>query len=83
MTAIEHLGGRTEGLVARHRRSLFGLLVLLAAGSAALAWWITEPRPAFAEADAASLEQGGDPVRGKDVFNAADCASCHASPGQP
>jgi mono/diheme cytochrome c family protein len=82
-TTTQHLDGRTEGLVARHKRALFGLLVLLAAGAAALAWWITEPRPAFAEAEAASLEQGGDPVRGKDVFNAADCASCHASPGQP
>jgi mono/diheme cytochrome c family protein len=29
------------------------------------------------------VDQGGDPTRGKLVFEAADCASCHASPGQP
>jgi len=46
-------------------------------------WWITVPLPAFSEASAASLEQGGEPVRGKRVFDAGDCASCHASPGQP
>jgi mono/diheme cytochrome c family protein len=85
-TTIQRFGGQAKNLIARHKSDLFwlfGLLVLLAAGAAALAWWITEPRPAFAEADAASLDQGGDPARGKDVFNAADCASCHASPGQP
>jgi mono/diheme cytochrome c family protein len=48
-----------------------------------LAWWISEPRPAFAEVEAASLDQGGDSRRGKEVFDAGDCASCHASPGQP
>jgi mono/diheme cytochrome c family protein len=58
-------------------------MVLFVAATLAVAWWITEPRPAFAEADAASLEQGGDPDRGKEVFDAGDCASCHASPGQP
>jgi mono/diheme cytochrome c family protein len=62
---------------------LLGLGALLTVATAALAWWITEPRPAFAEADAASFEQGGDLARGKDVFDAGDCASCHASPGQP
>ena len=49
----------------------------------AVGWWITEPRPAIAEADAASLDPSGDPARGKGVFDAGDCASCHASPGQP
>lgn len=63
--------------------ALLGLGALLTAATVALAWRITEPRPAFAEADAASLDQGGDPARGKEVFNAGDCASCHASPGQP
>jgi mono/diheme cytochrome c family protein len=68
------------------RRSLVWLLgvgALLTVATAALAWWITEPRAAFAEADAASLDHGGDAARGKEVFDAGDCASCHASPGQP
>jgi mono/diheme cytochrome c family protein len=49
---------------------------------AAAAWVLSAPRPAFSEADAARLEQPGDPARGRLVFAAADCASCHASPGQ-
>jgi mono/diheme cytochrome c family protein len=64
-------------------RWLLRLLALLAIAAAGLGWWITAPRPAFSEADAASLEQGSDAVRGKRVFDAGDCASCHASPGQP
>jgi mono/diheme cytochrome c family protein len=73
---------RTESV---RRSVLLWLLALGALSTVAMAvgWWITEPRPAFAEADAASLDQGGDPDRGKQVFDAGDCASCHASPGQP
>lgn len=82
---VHQAAGQPKDVVRRHWRAfrlLLAILVLLAVSGAALAWWITAPRPAFSEADAASLEQGGDPVRGKDVFDAADCASCHASPGQ-
>jgi mono/diheme cytochrome c family protein len=59
-----------------------GLAALALAGGGTF-WLITAPRPAFDESQAASIEQGGDPVRGKIVFDASDCASCHASPGQP
>jgi mono/diheme cytochrome c family protein len=44
-------------------------------------WVITKPRPAFSR-DAEAALQGGDPARGKLIFAAGDCASCHASPGQ-
>lgn len=54
---------------------------LLAAGAAA-AFVATAPRPAFSAADEARLA-GGDPARGKVIFDAGQCASCHASPGQP
>jgi mono/diheme cytochrome c family protein len=66
------------------RSALLWLLGLGALSTVAIAvgWWITEPRPACAEVDAASLDQGGDPARGKEIFDAGDCASCHASPGQ-
>ncbi|HEX3882108.1 MAG TPA: cytochrome c [Stellaceae bacterium] len=40
------------------------------------------PRPAFSPAQAEELEQPGDPAKGQTVFDAAGCASCHASPGQ-
>lgn len=49
----------------------------------AIAWEITAPRPAFSS-DATSLfDQAGDAKRGEQVFLAGDCASCHATPGQP
>lgn len=48
-----------------------------------VAWLITKPSPAFSKDAEASLEQAGDPARGQLVFAAGDCASCHASPGQP
>ncbi|HWX47480.1 MAG TPA: cytochrome c [Roseomonas sp.] len=53
------------------------LMVLAGAG-----WILLAPRPAFSEADAARFE-GGDAARGKRVFDAGQCASCHATPGQP
>lgn len=46
------------------------------------AWMISAPRPAFPHDDDAVLNAPGDPLRGRDVFNASDCASCHVSPGQ-
>ncbi|MBO4220938.1 cytochrome c [Bradyrhizobium neotropicale] len=52
--------------------------VVLAVG----AWLITAPQR-FASADLARFQdKTGDAVRGKMVFAAGDCASCHASPGQ-
>lgn len=61
------------------RLTLLACLVL--AGSAA-AWILSAPRPAF-PTDDVTLNAPGDPVHGREVFNAGDCASCHASPGQP
>jgi mono/diheme cytochrome c family protein len=71
--------------VLRRLRPRWLLIVLLAlgVGAAGLAWFLSTPRPAFPEADAGALDSGGDPVRGRLVFDAGDCASCHASPGQP
>lgn len=64
-------------------RRLLGLVAVLAIAAAIVAWWVTAPRPTFSAAHAASLDHGGDAARGKLVFDAGDCASCHASPGQP
>jgi mono/diheme cytochrome c family protein len=55
-----------------------GAVALLAA-----AWAITAPRPASSSIPVGIVEQKGDPARGRLVFAAGDCASCHASPGQP
>ncbi|MBA9032903.1 c-type cytochrome [Rhizobium leguminosarum] len=45
------------------------------------AWYITIARPPFSRGDP-QFEGPGDPVRGQLIFNAGDCASCHATPGQ-
>ncbi|MGE3244875.1 MAG: c-type cytochrome [Beijerinckiaceae bacterium] len=60
------------------------LLVLAVLGAAGLAvfWFLTMPRLAIAAGDT-SLETGGDAARGRTVFFAGGCASCHATPGQP
>ncbi|MBR0645409.1 c-type cytochrome [Plastoroseomonas hellenica] len=61
------------------RWALVGVLaaaVLIAAG-----WVASAPRPAFGEADAARFENG-DAERGRIIFLAGECASCHATPGQ-
>jgi mono/diheme cytochrome c family protein len=66
----------------KRRRGLWMLAmvaVILAAFGAG--WAISAPRPVFSGKDAPALE-GGDAARGRIVFLAADCASCHASPGQ-
>jgi len=59
------------------------VLVLTAAGiiAAAAAWWITAPEPISAN-QAVQFDRVGDPGRGRLIFAAGDCASCHASPGQ-
>jgi mono/diheme cytochrome c family protein len=45
------------------------------------AWVLTAPSSPFDPNDA-RLQGDGDPERGKLVFAAGDCASCHARPGQ-
>jgi mono/diheme cytochrome c family protein len=65
------------------RASRISIILLLAcAAGAATFWGVTEPRPAFSKGDA-TLDQDGDPSKGRLVFAAGDCASCHASVGQP
>ena len=51
-------------------------------GGAIAAWVITTPKPAFARDAEAPPDGEGDPAKGKLIFAAGDCASCHASPGQ-
>src|ERR1051325_8139421 len=57
-------------------------LGVVALGAVAGLWALSAPRPRFGPADAARFENG-DAARGRLVFAAGDCASCHASPGQP
>ena len=60
-------------------RKLIILLSVAVTLGAVAAWLITEPRPAFVGNE---IADEGDPERGRIIFAAGDCASCHASPGQ-
>ena len=60
---------------------LLGIFAV-AAGGAVAAWVISAPHPTFSEAEASDLDRPGDAARGRAVFDASGCASCHASPGQ-
>jgi mono/diheme cytochrome c family protein len=62
---------------------LVGLAAVAVAVLSVVAWVATEPSAAFAQGQAQFLEQPGDAKHGQIIFNAADCASCHTSPGQP
>lgn len=55
-------------------------VVILGAGAF---WVLTEPRPAYSRDQWERFEQGGDAARGRIVFEAGGCSSCHATPGQP
>jgi mono/diheme cytochrome c family protein len=58
------------------------LAACAAVGLGLACWILSAPRPAFAQSEAAALELPGDVGRGRIVFDAGQCASCHASPGQ-
>ncbi|MCB1994066.1 MAG: cytochrome c [Geminicoccaceae bacterium] len=57
------------------------VLVSLAALGALAAWFLSAPKPLYAAGDP-SLDAGGDAERGKLVFYAGGCPSCHMTPGQ-
>lgn len=61
---------------------LVGFLAVIASAAVA-AWFMTAPRAAYSKQDPGPLVGDGDPERGRLVFAAGDCASCHASVGQP
>jgi len=43
---------------------------------------LSAPHPIFPDPASAPLNEGGDVQNGRRIFAAADCSSCHASPGQ-
>ena len=60
----------------------FAVAILLTAGAAATAALsMTAAHPPFLQHDP-RFEARGDVIRGKLLFAAGDCASCHATPGQ-
>ncbi len=67
--------------LARLRFRLLLICTLVAVAAGAATWQLTAPRPAF-ERPPPDLVPG-NVERGRTVFFAGGCASCHASPGQP
>src|SRR3954467_8458857 len=55
--------------------------VAIAGAGALSVWFVTQPRPAYSR-EARIADGNGDPEKGKTLFAAGDCGSCHASPGQ-
>ena len=60
-------------------RKLISTLAVLAVAGVGAFWWLTQPKLAVG-AEVNSLV--GDAARGKIVFDAGGCSSCHATPGQ-
>jgi len=73
MRVTELSGGRS-----RLASSLLAGLVIVGA-SAALCFWLTAPSRIFSDSNGLAA---GDPERGRVIFSAAYCSSCHATPGQ-
>ncbi|MBV9114068.1 MAG: cytochrome c [Hyphomicrobiales bacterium] len=63
------------------RRLHFVLACLFLAG-ASLAWWLSAPQPRFSPAQWQALGLSGDADRGRLMFFAGGCESCHVTPGQ-
>jgi len=59
---------------------LFAGIAIAGAGALSV-WFVTQPRPAYSR-EAKIADGNGDPEKGKMLFAAGDCGSCHASPGQ-
>jgi mono/diheme cytochrome c family protein len=68
---------------ARLTWAIAALVAVVGCGGILATWVLSAPRPAFGEQAAAELETGGSAEKGRVIFLAGDCASCHASPGQP
>jgi mono/diheme cytochrome c family protein len=70
----------------RRNRVVLGGVVLVAIaalGFALALGLLSAPHPAFPDPQAsAALDHLGNAQKGRLIFEAADCASCHASPGQ-
>lgn len=62
--------------------SIWYKLTVIAAAGLGTMWYLTEAYPPFSAQDT-QFDGPGDVARGEQVFNAGDCASCHAAAGQP
>ncbi|MBV9137056.1 MAG: cytochrome c [Hyphomicrobiales bacterium] len=58
------------------------ILACLAVAAALLAWFVSAPKPRFSSAEWQALGLSGDAARGRRMFFAGGCESCHITPGQ-
>jgi len=62
---------------------IMAVFLVLGSIAGAAMWVLTKPRPAISSDLDQSINADGNAERGRFLFAAGDCASCHASPGQP
>ncbi len=62
-------------------RKWLSILILLGISGLGGFWFLSAPRPVIAAVNP-GLEQGGDKDKGRLIFFAGGCASCHTTPGQ-
>ena len=63
-------------------KRLYFILAFLILAGVTLAWWLSAPKARFSLAQWQALGVSGDPVRGRRMFFAGGCNSCHSTPGQ-
>ena len=64
-------------------KPVYFILALLGLAGLTLAWWLSAPKARFSVPQWQALRLSGDPVRGRRMFFAGGCDSCHSTPGQP
>lgn len=65
----------------RRKRIIATAAVVVLGVAGAAAWLLSAPKPAF-PLHSKAVAENGNAERGRLIFAAGDCASCHASPGQ-
>jgi mono/diheme cytochrome c family protein len=69
-------------LFTRRMLSPWAIAIAVLVTAAVACWILTAPRPIFHTGEISLEDRAGDAAKGRLLFAAGDCASCHASPGQ-
>ena len=64
-------------------KRLYFILAFSILAGAPLAWWLSAPKARFSLAEWHAFGFSGDPARGRRMFFAGGCDSCHSTPEQP
>jgi mono/diheme cytochrome c family protein len=64
-------------------KRLYFILAFSILAGATLVWWLSAPKARFSLAEWQAFGFSGDPARGRRMFFAGGCDSCHSTPEQP